>query len=127
MRHVGEEIYRIIEEKHLVKKDVANKIGMSYANLATIKNKSTIDCQLLENICKVIGVSPSYFFDDYQGNNKIGDVNTNVGVGSATVNISQGEAEMLRQMIAEKERTIQILLRSKGFESGTDSGQQTSK
>lgn len=123
MKHIGEEIHRIIEHKHLVKKIVAEKCGMTYANLANIKRKSTIDCQLLETICKAIDVSPSYFFDDYKENNKIGDVNTNVGIGSATVNISQGEVQMLRQMLEEKERTIQILMRAKGLEIGTETGQ----
>lgn len=123
MKHIGEEIHRIIESKHLVKKIVAENCGMTYANLANIKKKSTIDCQLLETICKAIDVSPSYFFDDYQENNKVGDVNTNVGIGSATVNISQGEVQMLRQMLEEKERTIQILMRAKGLEIGTETGQ----
>lgn len=123
MKHVGEEIHRIIEAKKLIKKDVAAQAHMTYANLASIKHKSSIDCQLLEDLCKVIGVNPAYFFDDNQKNNHIGDVNTNIGIGSATVNISQGEVEMLRQMLAEKERTIQILIKSKGFSAETVAGQ----
>lgn len=123
MKHIGEEIHKLIEQKHLVKKEIAEKCNMTYANLCYIKKKSTIDCQLLETICKAIDVSPSYFFDDYKENNKIGDVNTNIGIGSATVNISQGEVQMLRQMLEEKERTIQILMRAKGLEIGTETGQ----
>lgn len=123
MKHIGTEIHRLIEEKKLLKKDVAAQAHMSYSNLASIKHKSSIDCQLLEDLCKVIGVNPAYFFDDNQKNNHIGDVNTNIGIGSATVNISQGEVEMLRQMLAEKERTIQILIKSKGFSAETVAGQ----
>ena len=123
MKHIGEEIHRIIEEKKLLKKDVAAQAHMSYSNLASIKYKSSIDCQLLEDLCKVIGINPAYFFDDYQSNNHIGNVNTNVGIGSATVNISQGEIEMLRKMLDEKERTIQILIKSKGFTPKTNEGQ----
>lgn len=123
MKHIGKELHRIIEEKRLLKKDVAAQAHMSYSNLATIKYKPSIDCQLLEDLCKVIGISPAYFFDDYQKNNHIGDVNTNVGIGSATVNISQGEIEMLRKMLEEKERTIQILIKSKGFSAETVAGQ----
>ena len=69
MKHVGEEIHRIIEAKKLIKKDVAAQAHMTYANLASIKHKSSIDCQLLEDLCKVIGVNPAYFFDDNQKNN----------------------------------------------------------
>lgn len=125
MKHVGEEIHRIIEAKHLVKKDVASQAHMTYANLANIKRKPSIDCQLLENLCKIIGVSPAYFFDDNQQNFQAKGININTDIDYANVNISHGEIEMLHQMLAEKERTIQILMQSRGFSAETNTRQNS--
>ena len=81
--------------------------------------KDSINAELLERICKAVGVSPAYFFDDYKGeDNQIGDVNTTAIMGVESVNISQGEVDLLKSMLAEKERTIKILMEAKGFETG---------
>ena len=119
MKHIGHELFNIIEQKKLVKKEVAEQIGITPVYLSAIMRKDSIDAELLERICKAIGVSPAYFFDDYKGDsNQISDVNATAVMGVASVNISQGEVDLLKSMLAEKERTIKILMQSKGFESG---------
>ena len=67
MKNIGTELYAIIEQKKLVKKEIADKLGITPVYLSAIMKKESIDCKLLERICKVIGVSPAYFFDDYAG------------------------------------------------------------
>ncbi|MBR6746489.1 MAG: helix-turn-helix transcriptional regulator [Muribaculaceae bacterium] len=119
MKHIGQELFSIIEQKRLVKKEVAERVGITPVYLSAIMRKESIDAELLERICKAIGVSPAIFFDDYKGiGNQIGDVNATAVMGVASVNISQGEIDLLKSMLEEKERTIKILMRAKGFESG---------
>lgn len=119
MKHIGNELFSIIEHKKLVKREIAEQVGITPVYLSAIMRKDSIDAELLEKICKVIGVSPAYFFDDYKGDSySIGDVNTTAIMGVASVNISQGEVDLLKSMLAEKERTIKILMEAKGFETG---------
>jgi len=119
MKHIGHELFNIIEQKKLVKKEIAERVGITPVYFSSIMHKSSIDAELLEKICKAMGISPSYFFDDYKENiNHIGDVNATAVMGTASVNISQGEVDLLKSMLEEKERTIKILMQAKGFEPG---------
>lgn len=119
MKHIGHELFHIIEQKKLVKKEIAEQVGITPVYFSAIMRKESIDAELLERICRAIGVSPAYFFDDYkENNNHIGDVNATAVMGSASVNISQGEIDLLKSMLEEKERTIKILMQAKGFDSG---------
>lgn len=111
MKHIGKELNQIIDEKRLVKKEIAEQIGMTAVNFSQVLRKDSIDCELLERICKVVKVSPAYFFDDYDSTkqNVIGDgniaaINSNVDTPAAH------EIELLKRILDEKERTIQILL-----------------
>lgn len=119
MKHIGHELYNIIEQKRLIKKEVAEQVGITPVYFSAIMRKDSIDAELLERICKVIGVSPAYFFDDYaEDKNIISDVNNPTIMGGGAVSISQGEVDLLKSMLEEKERTIKILMQAKGFESG---------
>ena len=119
MKHIGHELFNIIEQKRLVKKEIAEHVGITPVYFSAIMRKESIDAELLEKICKAIGVSPAYFFDDYVENKSvIGDANNMAIMDAASVCISQGEVDLLKSMLEEKERTIKILMQSKGFESG---------
>ena len=119
MKNIGSELSKIIKGKNLIKKIVAKDAGITPVYLSAILHKESINAELLERICKAVGISPAYFFDDYVGDGySIGDVNTTAIKGAASANISQGEIDLLKSMLAEKERTIKILMRSKGFEPG---------
>ncbi len=119
MKHIGNELFSIIEQKRLVKKAIAEQVGITPVYLSSIMKKDSIDAELLEKISKAVGVSPAYFFDDYEADsNHIGDVNASAVMGVASVNITQGEVDLLKTMLAEKERTIKILMAAKGFEPG---------
>lgn len=95
----------------MIKKDIAEKIGITPEYFSQIMRKSSIDCELLERICKVVNISPAYFFDDYDitkqnvvGNGNIAAINSNVDTPAGH------EIELLKRILDEKERTIQILL-----------------
>lgn len=105
MKNIGTELYSIIEQKKLVKKEIADKLGITPVYLSAIMKKESIDCKLLERICKVIGVSPAYFFDDYAG----GDATIPPYTDNSEKS-NPNEKKLLQQLLEEKERTIKILL-----------------
>ena len=104
MKHLGNEIKRLIDEKHLVKKDIADALGYTPTGLSAILRKDSIDCALLVKICEIIGVSPAVFFTD-----------SAISVQAAP---TAKEYETLLQLLNEKERTIQILLAQNGTNTG---------
>lgn len=121
MKNIGKELKKFIEEKHLVKKDLAAELGITPTYLSAIMRKESIDCMLLDRICNIIGVSPSYFFDD-DVSVRVSNVkaSTVIGNANAAVTITPNEVATLKQLLEEKERTIQILL----AQTGTISGQK---
>lgn len=127
MKNFGRTIYKIIEEKRLVKKEIAEKIGLSPAYFSQLMNKETFDPATLEKICFAIGVSPGYFFDDWTSEKyTIGEINNQSVTGDATVNVGSN-LESIEQVlkdkeriIEEKERLIKILLRQAGLSESID-------
>lgn len=116
MKKIGPELDRIITDKGIIKKNVAEKLGITPTYLSRLLKSDSMDCQMLENICTIIGVSPSLFFDGGDTTISVGGANASsiLGNANAQVNITQGEAQALRELLAEKERTIQILLEKSG-------------
>lgn len=104
MKHLGNEIKRLIDEKHLVKKDIADALGYTPTGLSAILRKQSIDCALLVRICEIIGVSPAIFFQD--------------GDSPSVTQPTAKEYATLLQLLSEKERTIQILLAQNGTKTG---------
>lgn len=120
MKHIGKTLKKYIESNGLKKRDIANAVGISYNWLSTIFNRSTIDCQLLENLCKATGMSTGDFFDDGGGATKVlSDIHQNTVVGSPTISVN--DEKNLLALLEEKERTIQILMASQGIRLGTKS------
>lgn len=119
MKNIGNELKRLIEEKRLVKKDLAAELGITPTYLSAIMRKESIDCSLLDRICGLIGVSPSYFFDDEAGINVSSvHASTVIGNANAAVTITANEVAALKELLKEKERTIQILLAQTGTKTG---------
>lgn len=108
MKNIGEELKKAVETKGLKKRDIANEIGISYTYMSSLFKHSTMDCDLLERLCKVIGISPCSMFDDYVEG-------TCAPTSDGSVSVSANEYTMLREQLAEKERTIQILLAASGL------------
>lgn len=135
MKHVGRLLQEHIESNNLVKKDVADCVGITYNYLSTIFKKPTIDCELLEKFCKCLHISPLMFFEvdetseyNYKSKNQ---VRTKTGKAELHIDSHNGSNEAL---LAEKERVIasqaetiallkQMLNLRTAPGNGTDSGQ----
>ncbi len=120
MKHLGQLIKNHIEANKLVKKEVAVKVGISPTYLSTLFNEESMDCRLYERICHTIGLHPAVGFDEMlPGVKVLSDIKAETVIGPATVTISETKA--LQDLLAEKERTIQILLAANGINIGTKS------
>lgn len=139
MKPIGPIIKKYIEERKMVKGEVAKKVGISYNYLSTIFQKETLDASLLERLCVVIGLNPMTFFEYGKEGETVSysDIKAKANVGNAEVKINHNTADLDRaladkeriieeknRLIDEKERTIQILLATNGLRPGAESGQQ---
>jgi len=123
MKHLGETIKNHIETNRLVKGTVAHDVGISYNYLSTIFNKPTFDMALWEKLCLATGLSPAIAFSDAPGA-YIGSFGTPIkGANVGAQTRVDTEVAQLKELIAEKERTIQILLKQVELLDGTKSGQ----
>lgn len=122
MKHIGELIKNHIETNKLTKKTVAEAVGITPTYLSTLFNQQSMDCALFEKICHVIGMSPTIIFDaPIPGTQIKTDIKATTLIGDAAVTI--GETQTLRELLAEKERLIQVLLATSGIKIGTNSEQ----
>lgn len=111
MKHLGKLLQEHIETNKLIKKQVANRVGITPAYLSEIFKRSSIDCLLYERLCIEIGMNPSVAFDGPEGDYIYANNNhASTIIGNATVSI--GENQALRELVAEKERVIQLLMKS---------------
>lgn len=119
MLHIGTEIKNVIEGNHLVKQDVAAKLGVTPTYLTRMFHMPDMKCSTLDKVCKVIGLSAAHIFEQ-ESSVSVQNVSANsfIGDAKAEVNVTPGEVKTLRELLAEKERTIQILLTQIGTLSG---------
>lgn len=121
MKHVGKLLKKHIEDNHLKKGQIAAQAGISYNYLSTIFKQESIDAELLERLFVAAGLHPAIVFDvPEQVSKNFSDIIAQTILGNASVNISQNEnlRELLAEkerIIAEKERTIQILMSNAGL------------
>lgn len=119
MLHIGNEIKKVIEQNHLVKQEVAEKLGVTPTYLTRMFHLEDMKCSSLDRVCKVIGLSAAHIFEqESQVNVQNVSANTVIGPATAELNVTPGEVATLRELLAEKERTIQILLSQIGTKSG---------
>ncbi len=119
MLHIGNEIKKAIESNHLVKQDVAERLGVSPTYLARMFNQNDMKCSMLDRVSKVIGLSVSHIFEQ-EGQVSVQNVSANsvIGNAKAELNVTPGEVATLRELLDEKERTIRILLAQIGTKTG---------
>lgn len=121
MKHVGKLLKKHIEDNHLKKGQIAAQAGISYNYLSTIFKQESIDAELLERLFVAAGLHPAIVFDvPEQVSKNFSDIIAQTILGNASVNISQNEnlRDLLSEkerIIAEKERTIQILMSNSGL------------
>ncbi len=122
MKHIGNELNRIITEKHMEKKAIAEYVGINPSYFIQMLQRSTMDAEKLEKICKYMGISPCYFFDDWPSEKyTIGEVANQILIGDTAVNVRDASKNLARQLadkeriIAEKERLIRVLISQCGL------------
>lgn len=123
MKHLGQLLKKHIETNNLKKRDVADAVGITYNYLSTLFNKESMDCELWEKLCKATGINPATAFDVALVSNKnYSDIQAEAVFGTASVTIG-AEQKTLHDLLAEKERLIQVLLAASGLKIGTKSEQ----
>lgn len=129
MRDCGTIIEKEINRKKVVRRDLSEFIGTSPQNLSKILRKDSMDAATLEKFCQYLDLDPADFFDfrpEYKKSGQsVRDIDQQVIVGTAAVNISANEIELMERLLKEKdariaalEKTVDILL---GNISKTDS------
>jgi len=65
MKHIGNELTKLIRKTSNLKQyEIAEKLGMTRQNLSQVKEKPSIDAELLERIARFFNVPIQFFFDD---------------------------------------------------------------
>lgn len=119
MKHIGRTVKGILESRGIKKSQFAADIGYTHAeSLSRIFRSKSVQCETLEKICRALNISPSYFFDETDAPVAIAEASTFIGDARANASVQSGEVATLRELLAEKERTIQILLAQIGTNSG---------
>lgn len=119
MKHLGQILKNHVEANHLKKRDVADAVGITYNYLSTVFTKKSIDCELWEKLCNASGLNPAVIFETP-------DELDNIPLGNATPASECGfhkpktsDRETLLELLAEKERLIQVLLATSGINVAT--------
>lgn len=126
MKHVGLTIKQAIEDRGLKKYEVAQNAGITYKYLTEVYRKESLDARILERLCKAIGISVKELFED-TGENESGgfalaaDSSTpsDVRILYELLRAKDELIENQRHLIAEKERTIQLLTSSRADEAAS--------
>lgn len=116
MKHFGNQLDELFKKKRIVQKDFAEKMGVTTVTVTKWKSQESIDAAKLEAISNVLNVPISYWFDLKDSYNSIinGDMSAASVFGNATVGSlidKDKEIVHLKQLLEEKERTIQILMK----------------
>ena len=119
----GQKINKLIEERHITKKSLFEYMGTSASGLDSIIKNCNPTAEKIEQIADFFQLPIDYFFDRNNPGNitSIGHQITGDGnrvTGDIGLSECQKEIEHLRQLleekekaIADKERTIQILMK----------------
>ena len=117
MLNLGILLKEHIEKHNLKKSEVARQLNISRNYMSTLFSKQTMDISLWERICNVIGLDPCAAFGNTNATpgTTYNGINASALLGQASVNIGENG---YKELLAEKERTIQILLQQLGLKSG---------
>jgi hypothetical protein len=123
MKHLGQLLKKHIETNNIKKRDVSAAAGITSNYLSTLFNKETMDCELWEKLCLASGINPAVAFDVPLSSSKsYSDIYAQTVLGPATVTIG-AEQKTLLDLLAEKERLIQVLMAASGLKIGTKTEQ----
>ncbi len=108
MKPIGPIIKKYIEERKMVKGEVAKKVGITYNYLSTIFQKDTLDAAMLERLCVATGLHPMTFFECGKEGETVSysDIKAKANIGNAEVKIHHNSTDYDRAL-ADKERIIE--------------------
>lgn len=110
MKHFGKAFSELLFRSGLTQKSIGEKIGASHVTVTRWKDQPTIDAATLEKLCRIFHVPVTYFFDaDVVGDNVAANASDEHALQVAML---EQQNKMLKQLVDEKERTIQILLKA---------------
>jgi len=113
-------IRNLAESKNITLRKIANSAGIGEAALQALIQKGSTNTTTLEKIAQVLEVPVGVFFDDTPVRNITQKGNGNVIGNQNKVTFSEYENKLeianneiahLRELLEEKERTIQILIK----------------
>ncbi len=116
MKHIGSFLKEHIEKNGFKKGEVANKVGITYNYLSTNFKQSSSDAALLKKMYVAVGLHPGIVFEVPDGISiNSSEVYAKNFIGRASVSMGANDAmkaliDEKDKLIAEKERTIQLLL-----------------
>lgn len=116
MKHIGNTLYKIIEEKGLVKRTIANNCGINPSYFSQMLLKPSMDAAMLEKICREIDISPGYLFDDWNTEKYKLERDDSSCNSNKELKDSELKVELMKQLLEEKERVIRILSAKSGIE-----------
>lgn len=112
-----QKIKKLCEEKRIEIKALAGMTGMTEQNLHRCIRINKIQAADLEKIAIALGVDIGIFFDNEGHPNAVASGDGSVAVGTNTGSIATGDnrilherVAMLKRILEEKERLIQVLL-----------------
>lgn len=112
MKHCGKIIKAELERKGVLQKDLAEFLGIRPQNIKSLLLSESIDSFRLERICEYLNLDPADFFDVRPyGEHKsiLRDINQSQLFGSSSVTLSSNDAELMKQLLDEKEKRIENL------------------
>ncbi len=118
--HFGKIYQSLLESSKMTPVQVCKKMGWSRSKVYQLKDKPTVDMETIDDVCRLFQVTPMIFFDrellKYGVPTTKSEYNNLAVIGQATMNIGlSDEVKYLHDILAEKERFIQYLL--KGVEN----------
>lgn len=119
---IGDKLRRIINERGVTMAEIAVAIGVTPMTITNIVKGSDPKSSTLKNIADYLKIPIGYFFDeDGKGmNTLVNGNNNNVASGHHSqitilkndIHSKELEIEHLKQIIEEKERLIQVLMKN---------------
>jgi transcriptional regulator with XRE-family HTH domain len=125
---LGEKIKEAIQKSGFKTEEVAEHIGISYHNLYRLYKKDSFEVKYLLKIAEKLELPLGYFLNDetigsiLHSNSGQANYANQVGSNKQSINIGQDDCpqklqalqekyELLEKTVADKERTIQILMK----------------
>ena len=109
---IGFKINQLAESRNLPLSDLAVKLGKTKQAVYDLVKKDDVNTAIVRECARIFNVPVSYFFDEPSTENTISNVTGAAAInGNATASIQcQEKIDLLERILAEKERTIQLLL-----------------